>query len=199
MKIMIFDHRSDSKRPAALAACLEPWPTTHSQQLYGSSDNERPAELNDQFRERIEANTNLADVLLIHVGKHQHFVKECLTSELLHGKRCLFYSGGSFPSDIMRLVKSDSSSKLHAPVPFTIFVDPAPDWPRSPEAVSLRRWIELVVEGIPPTEATSIAFGDPELERALHELWDMVAAGQPLDVIRIRRDELLGDVWAAKE
>ena len=197
-KIVIIDHR-DAGRHKQMATCLRQPNIDISwfPQVYGapSLDDGEVAEFTEDLRARSATNLQASDVILLHAGEQQHFVPAILWKDIISSIPCLLFTAlPAQRSTVQEYLDDNSKSPLHVALPGRFYPEPDTGWAQSRQGLALKQCVEAILCGIRPNSAVRSAFGDPDLDRILDEMYEKLKPGPPradLKGIRIERDARL--------
>jgi hypothetical protein len=172
---------SDLKEALKKVGGAEP---SYAEQVYGDTRSSEP-ELNsvlDKCRDVLQ-NRRL---VLLHCGSSQHCVPDVLDSEPLNTIPCLLYSGGVADPEIEAFAKA-RSYRCALIRDVLGLAGLKPDQKERVEAT-----LRLILEqGKEPGVAVAMAYGDPDLEKILDDLYGKLVPGADLKELQQERDAAL--------
>jgi hypothetical protein len=201
--VLIIDHKTKLPRVGSLKELLTEWQPASAEQVYGSSELDKPGEITEKRRVKIRNIISGQDLVLLHAGDNQHLVEAVLIDEVFKETPCLVYSGGTFPSGIASIL-SESRAEIHAQLPITLEETIGASWLASTDAANLRDCIKKIHAGATPRDAVEAVFGDHKLEAILNSLFDELKDlkgdidPEALKALRIRRDALFDGYYKQK-
>lgn len=148
----------------------------------------------EQIWPTFDALIETASLVLLHVGADQLYPSDALRRDAMRMKNCIAFYGGANADTSVKQYFDENPSQTHALIeePLVLALKA-----NSSDAEKLGNCLDLILtKGLLPPVAVERVYGDPDLERALDELYKMLAEGQSITDIRTRRDQLLPqDPW----
>lgn len=126
------------------------------------------------------------DLVVMHCGGQQHCVLPVLAEQELNNVPILLYSGGAVDNTIRVFARANPPRLALIEETFGLLGLQEQQKEKLEAAIRL-----ILVEKKTPGEAVETAYGDPELEKILEELYSKLVAGADLNELRVERDAAL--------
>jgi hypothetical protein len=168
------EEKTGGNRPDRIIGSLGPECVANAiPQVYGGpSLSDAPPEFNEELTRKTELTLNGAALVILHCSERQHLVPAVLRTAALRDIPCLLYTAQPGPPrDVVEYLRDDDASPQHVAIPVRLYPQLVEGWPQSRDGLALRECVKAALSGVPLKDAVRSAFGDPELDRILDDLY----------------------------
>lgn len=194
MIILIVDYHSDEQRLKDLEALIkevDPRTTVERVCQLAGGDGAFAPPLCDMVVP-IKENVAGRNLILMHCGENQHYVPAAMS--VFGDVPCLLYHGGTLNQAVGDYLRNSDSSLNHAAIAETFALAGLTE----EQKARLKKCVQLILgeARIPARRAVEEAFGAPELDKNLNDLYDAMRNGESLvTLIEMRRKLLDKEPW----